>query len=176
MASPLSPSPVELRRTSRSSKCRREISQRRPGERRDPYAVSLELRDGVQRLSCNPTACGYGSRLGGRDDDGAVYGAAPSTVVIPRACGVSSTPRLLGFIADVPGILDHPPSRMMTPESVARSVSNSQHRHCEPSLLAMTRGYDFAFPRRVAPEFCLESAAQTGRGECRAPMHPQPRV
>src|SRR5258705_13117905 len=26
---------------------------RRPGERRDPYAVSLVLRDAVRRLSCN---------------------------------------------------------------------------------------------------------------------------
>jgi hypothetical protein len=37
-----------------------------------------------------------------------------STVVIPREGGVSSTPRLLGSIAGVSGILDHPLSRMMT--------------------------------------------------------------
>ena len=32
----------------------------------------------------------------------------------PRRRGRSSTPRLLGSITDVSGILDHPPSRMMT--------------------------------------------------------------
>src|SRR5882757_2772299 len=48
----------------------------------------------------------------------------PQTV-IPRACGVSSTPRLLGSITDASGILDHPP-RVMTTEGMARSNSHTQ--------------------------------------------------
>src|SRR6185436_20214501 len=35
-------------------------------------------------------------------------------VVIPRESGVSSTPQLLGLTTNVSGILDHPPSRVMT--------------------------------------------------------------
>src|SRR5689334_21257776 len=34
---------------------------------------------------------------------------ATNSAVIPRACGVSSTPRLLGSISNVSGILDRPP-------------------------------------------------------------------
>jgi len=34
---------------------------------------------------------------------------------MPRECGASSTLRPLGSIADVSGILDHPPSRVTTP-------------------------------------------------------------
>jgi len=35
--------------------------------------------------------------------------AGPSSSVIPREGGESSTPRLLGSIADASGILDRPP-------------------------------------------------------------------
>src|ERR1700732_3654551 len=55
--------------------------------------------------------------------------SAPPTAVIPRACGVSSTPRLLDSIAGGSGILDHPLSRMMT------------------------AGYSFAISPRVLREF-----------------------
>ena len=48
----------------------------------------------------------------------------PDTVM-PRACGASSTPRPIVSIIDASGTLDHPPSRVMTPE------------------------YDFAFSRRI---------------------------
>jgi hypothetical protein len=47
----------------------------------------------------------------------------PSTV-IPRACGVSSTPPLLGFFTDVSGILDHPHARVMTAGGVAHSIAS----------------------------------------------------
>jgi hypothetical protein len=43
--------------------------------------------------------------------------------VIPRACGVSSTQRLLGSITNVSGILDRPLSRTMTTERVARNFA-----------------------------------------------------
>src|SRR6266849_7146642 len=35
---------------------------RRPGERRDPYAVFSRSKSGVRRLSRNTNGCGYGSR------------------------------------------------------------------------------------------------------------------
>jgi hypothetical protein len=53
----------------------------------------------------------------------------------PGLTGRSSTLRLLDSITDVSGILGHPPSRVTTAE------------------------YAFAFPRRVAPELCLNSQA-----------------
>ena len=56
--------------------------------------------------------------------------AAAREAVIPRAGGVSSTPRLLGLITTASGILDRPPSRTMTTE------------------------YDFATSRRIPPEVC----------------------
>jgi len=54
----------------------------------------------------------------------------PQQVVIPRACGGSSTPRPLGSIANASGILDHPLSRMMT-------VGD---RHCERERSNPLRG------------------------------------
>jgi hypothetical protein len=53
-------------------------------------------------------------------------------IVIPRECGGSSTPRLIGSIAGVSGILDRPLSR------------------------AMTNGgcHSFAISPRIAPEVC----------------------
>src|SRR2546429_7588582 len=51
-------------------------------------------------------------------------------VVIPREGGGSSTPRLIDSIIDVSGILDHPPSRVMTTE------------------------YEATISRRLAPEVC----------------------
>src|SRR3954447_17058868 len=52
------------------------------------------------------------------------------SAVILRESGGSSTPRLLGSITGVSGILDHPHARVMTTE------------------------YDFAYSRRIAPEVC----------------------
>ena len=59
------------------------------------------------------------------------HGVVEHVSVIPRACGVSSTPRLIDSITAASGILDHPPSRVMTTECV------------------------FAFSRRKAPEVCM---------------------
>ena len=49
-----------------------------------------------------------------KDDRNAFFIKFFTNVVIPRACGVSSTPRLLDSIADASGILDRPPARAMT--------------------------------------------------------------
>ena len=57
---------------------------------------------------------------------------------------VSSTPRPIGSIIAASGILDHPPSRVMTTE------------------------YDSAFSRRDAPEVCkITRPKKRGRRECR---------
>ena len=67
---------------------------------------------------------------------------------MPREGGASSTPRPILLTIDVSGILDHPPSRVMTTE-----------RAC-------------AFSRRVSPEFCIfvcaprKSRAQGRPGAC----------
>jgi hypothetical protein len=75
----------------------------------------------------------------------------PPPAVIPRASGVSSTPRLLDSITAASGILDRPPSRAMTTGSVAQleaviasaakqSIAPRKGRvDCfVPALLAMT--------------------------------------
>jgi hypothetical protein len=50
----------------------------------------------------------YGGQVAPRNDE---------KLVIPRACGVSSTLQLLDSIIGASGILDHPLSRMMTARS-----------------------------------------------------------
>src|SRR5882724_3007311 len=71
--------------------------------------------------------------------------ATEHEIVIPREGGVSSTLRLFGSIINVSGILDHPPSRVMTAE------------------------YDVAFSRRIAPEVCMNLSLPENGGsrECR---------
>ena len=94
----------------------------------------------------------------------------PREVVIPRACGGSSTPRLLGSIAGVSGILDRPPSRAMTTEDVARKCvrsiqfSDSSHTVVTPSH---SRG-------ALRPRFAINFPpfSDKGRRECRAPDAP----
>ena len=82
----------------------------------------------------------HGSRDCARDDGSAKQCRRSKPTVIPRAGGGSSTPRLIGSIIDVSGILDHPPSRAMTTE------------------------YDFAISRRIAPEVCISFALLENRG------------
>ena len=68
---------------------------------------------------------------------------------------VSSTPRLIGSIMDASGILDHPPSRVMTTECV------------------------FVFSRRIAPEFFHEPrrpSRKEGAGNAGCLLHPRSRV
>ena len=56
---------------------------------------------------------------------------------MPREGGASSTPRPIDSILAVSGILDHPPSRVMTTERV------------------MMTEYGFAISRRIPPELCI---------------------
>src|SRR4051812_7832165 len=75
---------------------------------------------------------------------------APPPFVMPREGGASSTPRPVDSITGVSGILDRPPSRAMTSESIpatrcARVVlefsSPKKFRGCrEGRVLAGTRG------------------------------------
>ena len=54
----------------------------------------------------------------------------PERVVIPRECGVSSTPGHIGSIACVSGILDRPPARAMTAKTRLATASPFQpHLH-----------------------------------------------
>ena len=63
--------------------------------------------------------------------------------VMPREGGASSTPRRVGSIMNVSGILDRPPSR------------------------TMTTGYASAISRRVAPELCLIFTPEKQRAQGR---------
>jgi hypothetical protein len=78
-------------------------------------------------------------------------------VVIPRACGVSSTPRLLGFIISVSGMLGRP----VEPgdDDGGRGASAFDH----------FRRHNPTFSRRDSPEVCPEVSPLEirGRRECR---------
>ena len=78
-----------------------------------------------------------------------------TTFVMPREGGASSTPRLLGSITGVSGILDRPPSRTMTTERV---FAISRH------------GFARAFPISL-PLFKTEGAGNAG-----CALHPRSRV
>ena len=79
-----------------------------------------------------------------------------TVAVIPRAGGVSSTPRLLGSIIAVSGILDHPPARAMTTEYDVRDLATP-----------FARGLLDNFP----PSRNSEGAGKTG-----CLLHPRSRV
>src|SRR4051794_14855659 len=74
--------------------------------------------------------------------------------IIPREGGVSSTPRLFGSITAVSGILDRPPSRVMTVE-------------CEAAI-----------SRRISPEVCIFVCPlrSEGAGKTGCLLHPRSRV
>ena len=85
-------------------------------------------------------------KWGPRLPDG--HGAAPQQAVVPRACGVSSTPRLLESVTNGSGILDHPLSRMMTAESA--EISNRQtHLHI-PAARSVRVGAENIRPKQRA--------------------------
>ena len=62
------------------------------------------------------------------------HGVVEHVSVIPRACGVSSTPRLIDLIIDASGILGHPLSRVTTTEYVfaisRRDCARGLHEFC----------------------------------------------
>jgi hypothetical protein len=94
-----------------------------------------------------------------RDDESSVHGATPQQVVIPRACGVSSTLRLFDSITDAS---DYWIARF--PRAMTAVDSTSKH--------------ESAFPRRDAPELCKKilNARQRAWGMPGAQCTPQPRV
>src|ERR1700682_1625374 len=95
--------------------------------------------------------------------DGLLRPLRSSTKPSYPAQGVSSTPRPLDSITGVSGILDRPPSRVMTTEA------GDDDRKCGV-LVFIT--HDSAFPRRDAPEWCMSLPPNRGRGECRVPNAP----
>ncbi len=83
----------------------------------------------------------------------------PSVLVILREGGGSSTPRPLGLITAVSGILDHPPARVMT--------------------IVAVRNHAFAISRRVSPEVCPSTSRPLkfeGAGKAGCALHPRSRV
>jgi hypothetical protein len=61
-------------------------------------------------------------------------------LVIPRACGVSSTLQPFDSIAGAFGILDHPPSRMMTAQGREFSqIQNFKQPHASPDTASRSR-------------------------------------
>jgi hypothetical protein len=66
---------------------------------------------------------------------------ATQTVVIPRACGGSSTPRLIDSIIGISGIPGRPPSRAMTAEIIlaARNARSFFNQPCPPNQRAQGR-------------------------------------
>jgi hypothetical protein len=115
----------------------------------EPIRRGLSVERRCLTTSHNPTSCGYGSlRSQGRQLR--LAHARPNTAVMLRESGASSTPRRLGSIVGVSGILDHPLSRMMT---VVDTVSRSRG--------AIARALNtFSAPKGV--------------GNAGRPMHPQP--
>jgi hypothetical protein len=81
--------------------------------------------------------------------------SATLTAVIPRACGVSNTPRHLSLVAVASGILDRP----VKPGD---------------DDLAINDRHDLAFPRRETPGLCmtLVPPEDRGRRESRVPIAP----
>jgi hypothetical protein len=74
---------------------------------------------------------------------------------------VSSTPRFIGIIADVSGILDHPPA------------GDDDGKCGAPECI----GQDFAIPRRDAPESLTSFPSDTeGAGNAGCALHPRSRV
>jgi hypothetical protein len=105
------------------------------GPRRSCLVTSLPI---IARQRSNPPlGAGIDGLLRFARNDGEM--ATPTPLSSPRRRG-SSTPRLLGSIIDVSGILDRPPPRTMTVEC------------------------DFAFSRRISPELCIFVWPSPNRG------------
>jgi len=98
-----------------------------------------------------------------------IPGAAPHNAVILRACGVSSTPRLLGSITHISGILDRPLEPV-----IGRHDAPTRWRTMTAEEFVC--GHSFATPRRDAPESCMNLSPLEGVGNAGCPLHPQPRV
>src|SRR5687768_4709327 len=66
--------------------------------------------------------------------DPVIAGGASSNLVILRESGGSSTPRPIASIADFSGILDHPPSRVMTVVGVLANMAPRSRGAFRPSF------------------------------------------
>jgi hypothetical protein len=104
---------------------------------------------------------------------GFAFAGTALEVVIPRASGVSSTPQPFDSITDASGILDRPPSRAMTSESVARSCSMKRF-----GSNFMVRKHSFAISPRISREFCRKRPTlnSEGAGNAGRSVRPQPRM
>jgi hypothetical protein len=127
---------------------------------RDPYAAAFVLKDAVRRLSRHTTACGYGSRLGGRDDE----------LCMTRSRATNLTDSIF-----------------KQPRHCERKRSNPWRRECSkrrvdcfvasaPRNDGKTQLRDLAawFLREVY--FYFPPSPNRGRRECRAPDAPDSRV
>jgi hypothetical protein len=97
-----------------------------------------------------------------RDDNESGAFAAPQQPVIPRACGVSSTPRPIGSITNVTGILGRP---------VKPGDDSWDSNFKQP----MTSGHTFAIPRHLFARVLLSTSRPLqaeGAGNAGRPVRP----
>jgi hypothetical protein len=86
-----------------------------------------------------------------------VIASPPCRAVIPRACGGSSTPRLLGSITDVSGILGRPVKPGDDTEDVALAFSKTQLRN--PAARCARVVHEFSAPKTRGRRECRVRAA-----------------
>ena len=153
-----------------------------PPPPRGMTAVCVDAPSPSLRAQRSNPSCGNGSRHGllrsARND---VDGAAPLTAVILRAGGGSSTPRLLGSIIDVSGILGpRPPcaiahSAGTTSEMVSRSRGAdrpSLDGNFPPSIVRGRRECRMRAAPAVSCAMCTESARMSIQGSGGNPTFP----
>ena len=107
---------------------------------------------------------------------------APLTVVIPRACGVSSTPKLLGFIINVSGILGRP---VKPGDDSGVCFIHQGWLRTRPQLAMTDREFRFKFQTADTrahsrggrrPRFACRPPSKEGAGNAGCALHPRSRV
>jgi hypothetical protein len=83
----------------------------------------------------------------------------------------------------MPGIADKftqsAQSRLLWPGMTTGSVARARiQRFATDSIFKQPKHFEHAsaISRRDTPELCMNLPPNRGRGECRVPLHPQPRV
>ena len=153
-----------------------EILDRKPGlfksrfwfDRRE-YSICGGVRALVPGTLCRPSRSRHVSHM-------CTHARVTSRRHTPRLRGIRA-PRLLGSIAGVSGILDHPLSRLMTNRRVGK-VKRARHffvymrwwarrevRLCPPYELAMTCSHNSAISPRHAPEVCQKTLPSKVRAQ-----------
>ena len=105
------------------------LSRGSSGEFRKPLSASVSPSDRSIAMATTYLLCQLASRIDRLDQ-------SPTSVICPNVSpcslntGRSSTPRLIGSIIDVSGILGHPPSRVTTTECEVRVLAT----HCARGL------------------------------------------